>query len=213
MYDKKYEYNQANGKSHIIKNLKSWFGWIERTIQNFDKLDKEKKKKIAEQIFESIYKNTEYFWGEEEFTSWINKELQSPKCHYCGSTLIELKPFYNHVNSYRWQRGRNFEIDRKHGFMVTFLKEDKCKEEEFIKNARTEIEKAARTEIENFDTKGLSNKYYLYLPAPYNSENCVLACAWCNNAKTDAFTEEEFKPIGKMIGKQIAEIAEKISQQ
>lgn len=31
-------------------------------------------------------------------------------------------------------------------------------------------------------------------------DNLVLACYWCNNAKTDEFSEEEFRPIGKVIG-------------
>lgn len=35
----------------------------------------------------------------------------------------------------------------------------------------------------------------------YKEENCVLACYWCNNAKTDEFTDEEFKPIGQAIKK------------
>ncbi len=34
----------------------------------------------------------------------------------------------------------------------------------------------------------------------YSIENCVMACYWCNNAKTDEFSAEEFAPIGKAIG-------------
>ena len=35
---------------------------------------------------------------------------------------------------------------------------------------------------------------------PYsNIQNLVLACYWCNNAKTDTFTEPEFKEIGRII--------------
>jgi hypothetical protein len=33
----------------------------------------------------------------------------------------------------------------------------------------------------------------------YNKNNIKLACYWCNNAKTDEFNEEEFKPIGDAI--------------
>ena len=39
----------------------------------------------------------------------------------------------------------------------------------------------------------------------YSPDNCVLACYWCNNAKTDVFTDKEFKPIGKAIGNVIRE--------
>ncbi len=36
---------------------------------------------------------------------------------------------------------------------------------------------------------------------PYSEKNCCLACYWCNNAKTDVFKVDEFKIIGKAIGK------------
>lgn len=35
----------------------------------------------------------------------------------------------------------------------------------------------------------------------YTPENCVMCCYWCNNAKTDEFTPEEFKEIAKGIRK------------
>lgn len=40
----------------------------------------------------------------------------------------------------------------------------------------------------------------------YNEGNCCLACYWCNNAKSDCFTPEEFEPIGKAIGATIRKI-------
>lgn len=33
----------------------------------------------------------------------------------------------------------------------------------------------------------------------YSPDNCIMACYWCNNAKTDEFTHEEFKPVGQAI--------------
>jgi len=33
----------------------------------------------------------------------------------------------------------------------------------------------------------------------YNEENCVLICPICNSAKSDRFTYEEFKKVGKVI--------------
>lgn len=35
----------------------------------------------------------------------------------------------------------------------------------------------------------------------YTKNNCVMACYWCNNAKTDEFTHEEFRKVGKVIKK------------
>ncbi len=35
---------------------------------------------------------------------------------------------------------------------------------------------------------------------PYsNIQNLVLACYWCNNAKTDTFTEQEFLQMGEVM--------------
>jgi hypothetical protein len=34
----------------------------------------------------------------------------------------------------------------------------------------------------------------------YEDGNLALCCYWCNNAKTDEFSEEEFIPIGEAIG-------------
>jgi 5-methylcytosine-specific restriction endonuclease McrA len=33
----------------------------------------------------------------------------------------------------------------------------------------------------------------------YKKDNCVIACYWCNNAKTDEFTPEEFIPVAEKI--------------
>ena len=33
----------------------------------------------------------------------------------------------------------------------------------------------------------------------YSEENCVLVCALCNNAKSDKFTDEEFRKLGRVI--------------
>lgn len=35
----------------------------------------------------------------------------------------------------------------------------------------------------------------------YFADNCVMACYWCNNAKTDEFTAEEFKEIAQGVKK------------
>lgn len=34
----------------------------------------------------------------------------------------------------------------------------------------------------------------------YSTSNCIMACYWCNNAKTDEFDDIEFESIGKAIG-------------
>jgi len=34
----------------------------------------------------------------------------------------------------------------------------------------------------------------------YTKDNLAICCYWCNNAKTDEFTEKEFKPVAKALG-------------
>lgn len=46
----------------------------------------------------------------------------------------------------------------------------------------------------------------------YSKENCELSCYWCNNAKSDVFSYEEFKPIGFEIGKAIKNITNQRSR-
>ena len=44
---------------------------------------------------------------------------------------------------------------------------------------------------------------------PYdNLDNIVWCCYWCNNAKSNFFTKDEFEPIAKEIGKAIKKIME-----
>ena len=44
---------------------------------------------------------------------------------------------------------------------------------------------------------------------PYDElENLVWCCYWCNNAKSNFFTEEEFIPIAEKIGKALKKIIE-----
>jgi thioredoxin-related protein len=46
----------------------------------------------------------------------------------------------------------------------------------------------------------------------YTEENCVPACYWCNNAKSDVFSAEEFKKIGQEIGKTIQQRIKKYNK-
>lgn len=50
------------------------------------------------------------------------------------------------------------------------------------------------------DTRGYTLEIDRMLPnLEYSKENCCMACYWCNNAKTDEFSPEEFKPIARGI--------------
>jgi len=167
-----------------------------------------------------------YIWDKDMFEKWRDNLIDKPddrviKCHYCNCSPDTLGQYYELLKSDRWTRGQSFEIDRKHVRMKTYLKtplekdsyinwvkpiiEDalaKCSSDKKIKDSTLIplLEEALNDNCKDHDKSN-----YLYLPAPYNDTNCVFACYWCNNAKTDAFTEKEFKPIGDVIGAKIKE--------
>lgn len=57
------------------------------------------------------------------------------------------------------------------------------------------------------NTRGKSLEVDRLEDAEYSKDDCVLACYWCNNAKSDVFTQPEFMQIGKEIGKVIRKVA------
>ena len=56
-----------------------------------------------------------------------------------------------------------------------------------------------RLEIEHKDAVVIQGNCIVKMDREDTPENCVLACALCNMAKSNMFTEEEFKRVGKVI--------------
>lgn len=212
-------------QNHIKANITSWlnnlyYEFAADKKKNYNREEKAKNKEeiidICNVIFNKIYKD-DYLFTPEAYNDFLKGK---DECAYCHTSNNLLKAFYNHVQSDRYQRGLSLEVDRKVGRMKDYLNDSD--REEFIKNV-------------DICLRGISNKYttfnealkwlkalkksrvyikkyhdeLLYLPAPYNESNCVLACYWCNNAKTDAFTDKEFEPIGLIIGDTIRSILTK----
>lgn len=82
---------------------------------------------------------------------------------------------------------------------LTLLKEEKChycnltiENVKQLANKKQLFKKNERGWSLEIDRKN-SNK-------EYKKDNCVMSCYWCNNAKTDEFTFEEFEEIGKSFG-------------
>jgi 5-methylcytosine-specific restriction endonuclease McrA len=111
-------------------------------------------------------------------------------------------------------------IDFKHKFsnQIKALEEDYIKTEFPIIWPESEYQKLmgvskchycliSEHDIEKLVLKNLINKKHLRghtleidrlnSNKEYSKENCVRACYWCNNAKTDEFSEVEFLEIGK----------------
>ena len=231
MYDKKFSHGDKsqNGTNHLLGIMSAWVKWTvwdslkdnKKSADDFlDEYKAEDYKKLVEDIglFDKVYKDNPIeieklrFWESEEFKKFTDKQNQQ-KCAYCEQSPASLKPFYKFVESDQWQRGQNFEIDRRHGRIKSYL--GKAEQEIFIQTMRKKmsninssrnnglLEKLKTALSPNSDPKG---ENYLYLPAPYNTDNCVFACFWCNNAKTDAFDNVQFKLIGLAMGAVIKNI-------
>lgn len=56
-----------------------------------------------------------------------------------------------------------------------------------------------RLEVERKETVVIKGNDIVKMDREYSLENCVLACALCNMAKSDKFTYDEFKKAGKVI--------------
>lgn len=101
------------------------------------------------------------------------------------------------------------QVYRKNRFEVGFPKNDfenliSVKECTYCHIDRSMVEKLISSEklFKKHITRGWEFEIDRRDPnGEYTKDNCVLCCYWCNNAKTDEFTYEEFKLIGPVIRK------------
>lgn len=56
-----------------------------------------------------------------------------------------------------------------------------------------------RLEVERKETVVIKGNDIVKMDREHTLENCVLACALCNMAKSNMFTYDEFKKVGKVI--------------
>ena len=56
-----------------------------------------------------------------------------------------------------------------------------------------------RLEIDRKDAVVIEGNSNIKIDREYTDDNCVLACALCNMAKSNMFTHEEFRKVGKVI--------------
>lgn len=144
---------------------------------------------------------------------FINCELADNICNDLGITRKELSGFYNRINENRKKeilevrrirslfhnkQGVNFKFNSFLEFYRWYIRQHEeqngqcyyCKTGEKViatlfSNRYTSAKRQTRgqhLEIERRDAKNNN----------YSVDNCVLACYFCNNDKSDIFTEEEY---------------------
>ncbi len=85
-------------------------------------------------------------------------------------------------------------------FYTWYLSRDrKCEYCDITEDEIKTLLESDRLHTKRIDTRGKKLEYDRKIPElPYGQiDNVVLCCYWCNNAKTDTFTHEEFKEVGK----------------
>jgi hypothetical protein len=206
------------------KNNYRFIGCDEPSVKSMEKMAKKLWNDICNcqyQIIKDVYifkdEDIKKFYKDGNNEKEREKIVTDNRCAYCATTAEDLEEFKDIIRSATWQRGgKKWELDRKHCYMATYLEEDKI--ESFIQTMRgfldnffqefdgeTNFEKQTKTAWENID-EDKKKKLLLSMPAPYNSKNCAWICYYCNNAKSDFFTDKEFEPVAAGIGKAIKKI-------
>lgn len=110
-----------------------------------------------------------------------------------GFNLITFDQFYNN-----WFNKENFEKGCSYCGTTNKTSEAlyKIQQEGLRPDATRGGKRGKRLELDRVDPN-----------LPYdNLNNIVWCCYWCNNAKSNFFSKEEFEPIAKEIGKSIEKI-------
>jgi len=159
---------------------------IEFTYEDFEKF----------QITNDLVKIYAGEYWQQEYTYVIN-----------GKTIKEIQDRIAEIESKNIKL-KEFEKKYIENFSKIFPEEDfekllNQKECHYCKITIEELEKLAdKRKLFNKTNRGWTLEIDRLKPnLEYSKENCVMACYWCNNAKTDEFDEEEFKPIGQEIEK------------
>jgi len=100
----------------------------------------------------------------------------------------------------------SYELDdfwKRSDFIKWFSKQNKCY---YCKSSIEDLDKFYNLDNSKRKlTRGRTLEVDRIKDIQYTEENCVASCYWCNNAKSDVFSEKEFKIIGISIGKIIKE--------
>ena len=116
------------------------------------------------------------------------------------NTKKEREKIQNISNRYSSIKSRvkTLKWERK-GFLIWWR--DEPKECNYCKTSEEDIENYYHlVDSKRSKTRGKSLEVDRREDTEYSEKNCVLACYWCNNAKSDVFSAEEFMPIAKQIG-------------
>ena len=107
----------------------------------------------------------------------------------------------NRYSLIKTRMGGNINWDRKDFILWYVNTTKKCYYCECTEKQLTKFHEI--TKSKRYKTRGNSLEIERLKDESYSKNNCVFACYWCNNAKSDVFSPKKFKSIGLEIGKVI----------
>jgi 5-methylcytosine-specific restriction endonuclease McrA len=131
-----------------------------------------------------------------DFTGHPVKELDKAiKAWEAMNSKAEYKEYFNLSRIIQWEEFKELYGEDDNEYRICGY----CKTKE--KDLQLLIEKG-EIQTKRLATRGRNLEVDRYHPNEgYTEENIVLACYWCNNAKTDEFEGKEFMPVAESIGK------------
>lgn len=137
--------------------------------------------------------------------SEIEKILNVPRSEI-SKWEIELRPIWQEIAAIKKiHSSKEVKLDFKtfHDWIRKMNQNKKCVYCEITETEIAMLYKIEEEKDEKLTKRSRGRKLELDRKEPNmkyeNLENLVYACYWCNNAKTDTFTHEEFKEVGKVI--------------
>lgn len=135
---------------------------------------------------------------------------------------LEVSEIYNRIKKYEKENPNVVQVFKadyvENDFLMLFEKSafDTMKESHhchYCKITKDEIEAlGAHRKLRKKNLRGWNLEIDRKKPnLEYSANNCVMSCYWCNNAKTDEFSDTEFKPIAEEIGRVLKERLKEIT--
>lgn len=202
---KRMSYAKANTRFNSIRDraFKSYFDIF--LIQCF--LKEPSLSNVNRTAFESFH------YDDQDFINYLKVyQLSSGEAPLANGLMVKdldsaiekwMKEHEQDLKQYKNYFVENRLIDKK--VFTAWYGEDSvdraCEWCKITKNEIIELIEAGQINTKRLSTRGRDMEVDRREPNKgYEEGNLALCCYWCNNAKTDEFSEEEFEPIGKSIG-------------
>ena len=172
-------------------------------------------KSLKNELDKTDLKDFKYFSIDEGLVKLYTAEYWQYEMEHRINGGLSNEEIYQRIGKFQVERKEDIENLRM-DYYNSFLSETFTIADQFVNRLKDKNTPCEYCKITISQVIELANNYKLFKKNyrgwsleidrkdsnyEYTPENCVMACYWCNNAKTDEFTYEEFKEIGQAIQK------------